>query len=147
MAKQRINEILQEYWDSLKKGGEYPDESEVDPDALAEIWDHCFLVKVEHENIERPYEYVYLGESLIRAYGGDDVTEKDVAETLVYPSDKSLLHKFKEVVDSRQPVEEDSEFTNASDMVIKFRSNMLPLSHGGEEGVAFILGGMKWKAF
>ncbi len=144
--KKRINEILEEYWLEIKGDAPYPAEADVDPEALSEIWDNCFLVKVDYDNSERPYEYVYLGESLIQAYGGDDMTEKEVCETLIYPSSHSLVHEFKEVVDSAKPVVDESEFTNSKGLLIKYRSNLLPLSAGGG-GVDFIIGGMKWKAF
>lgn len=146
--EKRITEILRGYWNSLRGERPFPLESEVNQESaeLLPIWDSCFLVRIDYSNAERPYNYVYLGEALVKAYGGDDASAREVCEALVYPSTMSLIHKFKEVADTAAPVQEESEFRNRAGELIKFRSELLPL--GGHEGeVGYILGGMKWKAF
>ncbi len=145
--KQRISEILKLYWERLRGERPFPMESEVNPDSdeLMPIWDSCFLVRVE-ANAEQPYHYAYLGDALVAAYGGEDASAREVCEMLVYPSTMSMVHRFKEVVNSGKPRMEESEFTNGSGELIKYRSELLPL--GDETGdVAYILGGMKWKAY
>jgi hypothetical protein len=146
---QRITEILKGYWEALRGDRPFPLESEVDTESaeLRSIWRSCFLVKVDYENADRPYHYAYLGDALVKAYGGEDASAREVCETLVYPSTMSLIHKFKDVVESGKPTLEENEFTNKVGELIKFRSELLPL--GGQEGsgVGYILGGMKWNAF
>lgn len=146
--EKRITELLKQHWDEVRGARPYPLEAEINPDSeeLLPIWDHCFLVRVDYTNAERPYSYVYLGDALVKAYGGDDAIAREVCEMLVYPSSMSMVHKFKEATDSGQPVGEESEFVNSVGEVIKFRSELLPL--GEQEGeVGYILGGMKWKAY
>ncbi|MBN66077.1 MAG: hypothetical protein CMM94_00710 [Rickettsiales bacterium] len=139
----RIHERLEEYWDSKKNGRAFPSEVDIDPDEISDIWESCFLVKVEEQD-GKPYQYTYLGQDLISAYG-DDQNEKEVCEKLVYPYSVSLEHKFDEVVEQKKPVMEDAEFTNSNSIVVKYRSSMLPLGENGE--VEYIIGGMKWKGF
>lgn len=121
-------------------------ESDFDPYAVEDIWDSCFLVHIEDATRPDGFKYTYLGSSLVEAYG-DDLTNREVCERLVYPSSMSLAHKFREVLESQKPVTEESEFTNAKGMVIKFRSCMLPIGKTGMQGVQYVVGGMKWKAF
>lgn len=142
----RINERLMEYWQQKRGGRPYPDESELDPDELSDIWDSCFLVHLEGYDGKMPiFKYTYLGESIIEAYG-DDLTNREVCERLVYPANNSLVLKFGEVAKTAAPTIEDSEFTNKNGVLIKFRAALLPLSKHTPQ-VSYIIGGMKWKAF
>lgn len=144
-GSQRINERLLEYWSAKKAGRAFPTEGEIDPEEIAEIWDSCFLVRTDEVGRSK-YQYTYLGNALIDAYG-DDLNNKDICEKLVSPTSMSLVHKFDEVCKTKQPVDEESEFTNNKGMLIKFRSCMLPLGKDDSQDVAFVIGGMKWKAF
>lgn len=136
----RINQRLQAYWEELRGQRPYPKETEIDPEAIADIWESCFLV-----NVQEGSKYTYLGQSLIEAYG-DDLNDKEVCERLVYPSNSGIALKFQEVVDSKGAVVDEGEFINKKNLLIKYRSCMLPL--GDEAGeVGFIIGGMKWRAY
>ncbi len=145
--KKRINQFIEEYWTKLKDGRALPQERDVSVANLAAVWDSCFLVRVDGDGAEaEDFSYIYLGKSLVEAYG-DDSTDKEICEKLVFPSSMSLVHKFREVVSSKKPVDEESEFVNSSGMLIKYRSNMVPLAKNEGEGVGYVLGGMKWKAY
>ena len=145
--KKRINQFIEEYWTKLRDDRALPQERDVSVVELAAVWDSCFLVRVDDDGKEaEDFSYIYLGKSLVEAYG-DDSSNKEICEKLVFPSSMSLVHKFREVVSSEKPVDEESEFVNSSGMLIKYRSNMVPLAKNEGEGVGYILGGMKWKAY
>ncbi len=146
--EKRITELLRLHWEKVKGDAQFPSESAINPESeeLKPIWDHCFLVRIDQTNIERPYAYLYLGEALVKAYGGEDASAREVCETLVYPSSMSLVHKFKEVADFTNPVNEEGEFVNSAGETIRFRSELLPLTDSAGD-VSYILGGMKWKAY
>jgi hypothetical protein len=138
----RLHEQLMEYWTSLLKGRPMPFETEVNSEDIASIWDHCFLVRVANDS----FAYDYLGASLVEAYG-DNFTSREICESLIYPHPEPLFRTFQKVKVSCQPVHDEDEFTNQNGMVVKYRSCVLPLAKHGHEGVAFLLGGMKWKAY
>jgi len=140
---QRINERLFEYWDKIRSGKPYPAEGDIDPSELEGVWDNCFLVKV-NEKEHDGFKYSYLGISLIEAYG-DDLTGQEICERLVEPNSDPLIKKFVEVRKSGKPVVDENEFKNRKNMLVKYRSCMLPL--GTSSGVDYIIGGMKWKAY
>ena len=140
--KHRINERLKDYWQNLRKGRAMPLESDVVMEDLKDIWGFCFLVSVHENN----YAYSYLGPSLIDAYG-DDLTGKEITEKLLYPHPQSLVNTFRRVVDSAAPGEDESEFVNSRGVTVKYRSCVLPLGAHSQDSVAFLLGGMKWKAY
>jgi hypothetical protein len=95
---------------------------------------------------ETEFTYLYLGEALVEAYGGKDVSARDLCTRLVFPSSMSLLHKFRDIIRMGAPAEEVAEFVNISKVLVKYRSTMLPLADS-EGRVRYIIGGMKWKAF
>ncbi|MFM9890432.1 MAG: PAS domain-containing protein [Rickettsiales bacterium] len=138
----RINELLQQYWHELAGARPYPLESEISTEALRDIWPYCYLVSVKPDG----FSYDYLGTGLIEAYG-DDFTGREVTERLLYPHPTSLVKTFAEVVNSAQASMDENEFTNSRGARVKYRACVLPLGARGREGVAFLLGGMKWKAF
>lgn len=143
--ERRINERLLSYWEELKAERPFPAEAEIDPDELADIWDSCFLVQVGARAAQGGYKYTYLGPSLIEAYG-DDLTNHEVSSHLIALSNPHLVQHFDEVARTAKPLVVESEFTNLKNMIVKYRSCMLPL--GTLPGqVDYIIGGMKWKAF
>lgn len=146
--EKRINQRLMQYWEQKRNGRLFPLEADIDPDEITDLWPNCFLVRVDDDHVDdigSEFKYTYLGQSLIDAYG-DDLGNKQVLEKLVYPSNLPLIKRFKEIVKTSQPETEESEFTNINNMLIKFRSCMMPLGRD-EHHIGFIIGGMKWKAF
>jgi hypothetical protein len=138
----RINQRLQDYWESVRGEKRIPNESDIVSEDLADIWEHCFLIDVKNSG----FEYDYLGSSIIDAYG-DDLRGREICETLVYPHPPSLLKTFRSVVNTAKPVIDESQFKNNKGQQIRYRSCVLPLGKVGQVGVQFLLGGMKWKAY
>lgn len=138
----RIHERLIEYWQELRGTKDFPSESDIDPSQIAPIWNACFLVQAD---AAQNYKYSYLGLSLIEAWG-DDASSLGIGSHLIDPATASLIHKFKEVVDTKRPVIDEAEFINKKNMRIKYRACMLPLGTAPND-VKYILGGMKWKAY
>ena len=137
----RIHERLEEYWNSIRGDRRMPEESDVSPESISDIWPNCFLVDVRNSG----YEYDYLGERILDAYG-DDLRGRAICESIVYPHPPKLMETFREVSSKISPVHVEEVFTNAQGVEIKYRSCVLPLTQKGGLEVAFLLGGMKWKA-
>ena len=142
-VQRRINEALIAYWNELKGNRLYPSEGDIDPDAIADVWDACFLVKLSSRKETGHFQYTYLGSYLIEAYG-DDLTDQEVCSHLVDPDSMPMVKKFEEVARNGEPMNDEGEFTNHNNVVIKYRSCLLPLGDPGKP-VNYILGGMKWK--
>jgi hypothetical protein len=138
----RMNERLQSYWQECCAGRPMPLESDINMEDIKDIWGHCFLVSVK----QGKFSYSYLGPQLVDAYG-DDLTGKEVAETLLQPHPLSLLKTFAHVADKAVPAMDESEFVNSRGLTVKYRSCVLPLALANQPSVAFLLGGMNWKAY
>ncbi len=141
MHHHRINEILHAYWDEVRGDRPMPLESDVNIEVLKDIWPHCFLVSV-HPSY---FAYSYLGPKLIDAYG-DDITGREITEKLLYPHPEPMFAEFMKVTETQKPSEHEGEFTNTRGVKVLYRSAVLPLGAHGHQGIAFLLGGMKWKA-
>lgn len=137
----RINELLPHYWEELKAGHPLPLEQEINPDSLGEAWDWCYLVSIRGD----VFAYDYLGRSLLDAYG-DDLTGREISETLVYPHPPSLLATFRKVTASSTPALDENQFHNSQGALVKYRSCVTPYGAFGRTGVQFLLGGMRWKS-
>ena len=136
----RINERLVQYWYELRGDRPLPFEHEVNPAALSDIWDGCFLVAVHPEY----FSYEYIGAALHEAYGCD-LTGKELRAGMEQPHPQALFSMFQRVCRSAELVAEDGEFTNSRGMVVQYRSCVLPLAGRGGKGVSFLLGAIRWR--
>lgn len=145
-ALRRVDEQLESYWQAISAGRDFPSEREISPEALKDIWNDCFMVRYEGgEGEQAEFRYIYLGQSLVEAYG-DDLSNKEVCEKLAYPHNRELVAQFWQVVTSRVPHRVEDEFTNSNGLIIKYRSCLLPLAKDVPGEVGYVLGGMRWKA-
>jgi len=131
----RMNERLKAYWETLRAGRVMPLERDIVLDDLKDIWDDCFLVAVR----DGKFSYNYLGPNIIEAFG-DDLTGREIAETLLFPHPQSLVFAFKTALAEKKPLIDASEFTNSLHMAVKYRSCILPLAGHDSGPVAFLLG-------
>jgi hypothetical protein len=139
---QRITEVLQDYWQQKRKGHAIPEDADIDPKELGELWEHCFLVqKLPGDS----YQYVHMGSAIIEAYG-DDLTGSEICKKLVGKLHEPLVKKFNEALATNQPVLDENVFINTRQMEVKYRGCFLPLQ-GKRADQRYVLGGMKWKAY
>jgi len=140
----RSHERLLQYWNELKAQREFPQENEIEPDDLLDIWGSCYLICIDEVTRRIGYRYSYLGDDLIEAYG-DDLKNPDVALKLISTTSMPIVKKCDDVVSSRKPVIDESEFVNLKGIKIRYRTCMLPLGQAGK--VSHILGCMRWKLY
>ena len=139
MSEKRITEALKAYWEGLRKGGEIPSEKDIDANDIDDIWQSCFLVRVDEDG---KFAYEFLGASIIEAYADENVGEP-IIEDQLYPESPGIVNKFQEVVDAVEPIFYEGAFINKDNQDIKFRKILLPLGENGK--VKHLLGGMRWK--
>lgn len=141
--ERRLTDQLYTYWKMVKGDRDLPREQDINLADLQDIWDHCFLLQVKKNSELIDYRYIYIGESIIEAYG-DDLTGQSVYAKLVSPETAAVISKFDKVLESQVPVFDESEFVNLQGITIKYRQCLVPL--GARSGVVdYIMGGMTWK--
>jgi hypothetical protein len=142
--RKRLTEQLKEYWNSLKDG-EMPTEHDFNISNIEEIWSSCFLIKIG-ANAPLQYNYLYLGDELIEAYG-DSLAQKEICERLLFPAIDPIAPYVEKILTTLKPYEYDGEFINANDLLVRYRAVLLPLSRQDENKVGFLVGGMRWKTY
>ena len=142
--ERRINLVLLEYWLKVKGDRLMPEENDIDPDALGDVWDHCFLIQVRDIHNVIDYNYTYLGSRIVDAYAEGTVQPED--GLMISPNATKLSQTFEEIIENKKPLMEDGEFVTISGRTVKYRQCLLPL--GDAQGtVHSIFGGMRFKLF
>lgn len=139
----RITDILRNYWEKLRGDRPYPLESEIDPEALGEVWSHCFMVQLLDIKKKENYSFTYFGDSLQGAYA-KDLTDTPV-KYVVSPHAEHLAEQYDKVLKTGQPLIDEDSYTNRDHVTVLYRQCLLPLGCKSEDGIAFILGGMRYK--
>lgn len=141
-TERRITLRLLAYWEKLRAGRDMPAEGDVRPDDIADLWNSCFMVHIDH--IDDPdYHYSYIGDNIIQAWVGE--LDRGDASHLVSPSAKHLCGVYSDMMASPKPIVQEGEFVNLSGHTVRFRQCFLPL--GSQGRVSAVLGGMRFKLF
>jgi hypothetical protein len=141
----RYHSRLKQHWDSIRGDRAFPREQDVNPEAIRDIWDSCFLICIDDVTRRVGYRYSYMGQHLVEAYGNDE-DNAEITLTLK-PTDNALMVRhFNDALQTRQPVLDEAEFVNRKHIPIRYRSCILPL--GTEDGtITHLLGCMRWKMY
>lgn len=142
----RIPDIIMQYWDEKRTAGSlFPAEDAIVPEELAALgcWKDCFFIKVRDIMKETDYHYSYFGQALVNAYG-DDLTETSL-RNFASPDAENLAEKYYEVIATKHPVTNESEFTNARNIRVRYRQCLVPLGQG--DSVKAILGAMRYRLY
>lgn len=142
--ERRITLRLMAYWEFLRGDRPFPKENDIDPEAIADLWDSCFLVQVRDLTNVLDYNYSYLGKDISEAYLGG-LQARDPGCHIASPNARSLSHGYDKVLETKQPYIEEGEFINLSGARVKFRQILFPIGAGDE--VEAIFGGMRFKIY
>lgn len=141
--ERRITLRLLAYWEQLRGERDFPHEREIEPEALADLWDHCFLIRTRDLSNTFDYNFTYLGSAIRNAYLSGMLD--DAFTGLISPNASQLSCSFGKVLETRSPIMEDGEFRNLRGQVVKFRQALLPFGEVGD--ITAIFGGMRFKIF
>lgn len=141
-AERRITLRLLAYWERLRRGRLMPEESDINPDDIRDLWDCCFLLHAADLDMT-DYNFTYLGQAIIDAY--QHGASKGGASGVITPNARTLTPGCRQVVESCKPLLEEGEFSNLSEENVRYRQCLLPL--GRDRRVEAIFGGMRFKIF
>ena len=136
--ERRLVYRIMRYWQKQCSGRPFPSLTDIDPEAISEMWPSCFVLETNN-SADAPY-FHYLGSSLAKYSGVFLGGENDWSLTLL---DKAT-HRFREAVEHRQPVMLEDEIVRYDGTQLLFRSILLPLSDDGEN-VNYLLGAANGK--
>jgi len=142
-VERRLTHRLVDYWHLIKGDAVLPAETDVDSDAIADMWDDCFLLRFrpQAEDVEWGYYYEYVGRGLMDVF--EDGAPDESGALLMLPAER-LMAVYDEMIMTKLPVVEEVEDFALSLGQIKYRMCLLPM--GDARGtVTGIFGGMRYK--
>ena len=132
-VQRRLAGKLLSYWEEKRGARQQPSLQDIDPEEIADLWPHCFILDVANFQ-DFPY-FHYLGPRLAR-YSGIFLSGRyDWSRTLLK---KSVCH-YREALERRAPVLLEEELTQYDNTKLLFRSILLPLSDDGDS-INYLLG-------
>ncbi len=144
-VERRTSLILLQYWNQLRGDRAFPDETEIDPEQLSQIWDHCFLLQIRDVKAVRYYNYTYLGSDLLRAYEEGQLDRYN--GKMISPDAHRAAHLFEEVIRTGDPLIDEGEYTNPGGVIVKYRQALMPLGGPPDSGIHAVLGGAWFRLF
>lgn len=141
-GERRLNLRLLRYWQEKRKTNRMPRESDIDPEILGADWEFCFVLQARDIANTSDYNFLYLGDKILKAYFDDDVDQHN--EFSAGPNAFQLSKHFAKVVESKSPVLDEGQFQTLHGRKVLYRQVLLPLGtpHGKVEA---IFGGMNYK--
>ncbi len=139
----RITDVLHSYWEEKRGDKPFPQVSDIIPKDLEDVWGNCFIVQLHHIKNKENYSFTYFGEALQRAYARD-LTDTPV-KYVVSPHADHLASQYEKVLNTGQPLEDDSSYENRDHITVLYRQILLPLAYDKTGEIGFVLGGMRYK--
>ena len=138
-CERRIATQLLDYWNQQRGERAFPTENDIDPDAISDIWDNCFMVQARDISRRDDYNYSYLGKNIINAYRGESMDTECLP--MIGTAAGLLGDSFEVVIENKSPMEEDGEFLSLDGKRVQFRQCLLPL--GEDTGrITAVFGGL-----
>jgi hypothetical protein len=137
--ERRLNMRLMAYWQGLRGKESHARIDHFDPDAVADLWPHCFTI-VPAANPD-PATFVHVGDAIAANSGlpaAGFVVEDIPADTLL----GKALHSMAEVLTVKYPIVDGGEFTDHLGRPSLYRSILLPLSDD-RGAITLLVGGAR----
>ncbi len=142
--ERRASGRLRQYWEQLRGDADFPGEEAIDPQALRDFWDNCFLIQRRDIELVPFYNYTYIGGAIIRAYEAGVIPMGIPGLVTLDPS--SLSGEYQRVIATRQPVDTEGIWQIDRESELRFRQTMIPLGNQEGEMIA-ILGQMNFRIY
>lgn len=141
IVERRITKRVYDYWSSLCRGREMPEESDIDPDQLGSDWPYCYLLQTRDIDHIEQFNFTYLGDGISKAYQRAGIDPGNLE--LIGPNAFYLAPRFKQVVKTREPVIESSHLFATDGTKILYRQCLLPV--GTKNKVEAIFGAVQFR--
>lgn len=126
--ERRLVVRLLKYWRDVGDVDIFPRETDIDPQAIPDMWPHCALLDVTG-NADDP-EFTYMGAELIM-HAGADLTGRPLSAATPGTLINRAFSYVAQVLEKRAPTTFGGEFIDAEGLKVLYRSVILPLSKNG----------------
>jgi hypothetical protein len=119
---------LLDHWRELADDRDFPSFLDIDPTAIPEIWDHCFVLDIAEQKVDPVFRVVG---PKYAAYSTVDLRNLPISRA---PSDSLIAASVafaQEVVAREVPVSRGGEFFKPDGVKVLYRGIILPMSDDG----------------
>lgn len=141
-SEQRITNLLFAFWEEARGEAPMPLEETISQETLSDIWESCFMVKLDDIKKGPDYTYSFLGENIKHAHG-TDIGNGD-SPPLAAAAANRLSVRYGTVIATKKPAMDEGEFINAQGKLVKYRQALLPFSNDYHH-ISCIFGGMRYR--
>ncbi len=141
LRERRLNMRLMAFWWDRRGDRRFPSLKDFDPEALADIWPHCFSL-VAHDPPQKSV-FRFIGDAIAESLSGAE--GKITIDSLT--KDSLLDHATRNidrVLEQRVPVVTSGEYFDPGGNAIVFRGILLPVS-SDQQTIDFIVGTARCK--
>lgn len=142
--ERRLPVRLLNYWNKIRGARRFPSERLIEPEEIAALWNHCYLIQVNDLENRLKADFTYLGPEIIKTYkqylAGEDTQD------IIVPNSSKLVPNFRQVIERREPIMQADVFITSRGNTIRFRQCMLPLGEH-DDRVEAIFGCMQLKLY
>ena len=140
-SERRLHNRAKAVWYAARRQRAFPTPDDLDLQQMHGIFEHGFLLEIRPK--EAPL-VTYAGAILC-----EEADVDSVPISLAVVSKRSLLgqfaHRWKQVIESREPMTSEYEFTTEERYKVSCRGILLPLAQDGE-AIDHIFGVVNWKS-
>lgn len=138
--RQRVTDILNDYWEELRGNKAYPSIDEIDKNKLAEVWEDTFLIEVFPLVMGSGYRFLHKGKNI-----GDDYHSEagKYIKNLVIGFLDNASDRYEKVIKEQKPLREENIF-ETDNTKLKYRQILLPLGNSDKGEITGIIGGMRF---
>jgi hypothetical protein len=140
--EQRISNRLIGYWLQLSAHQSLPCETDINPEEIADIWEHCFLIRIQPENEHHVLVFEYMGDALLHSYG-EAMVEQHFHSLSLSKKQGSIFSNILNIIEEKTPIVEESEYVNHAGEEVKYRMALVPFANTGGH-LSYVLGGVRW---
>jgi hypothetical protein len=146
-AERRLSQRLVQYWNSLK---EYhhtaPQEQDVLPDMIADIWPNCFIIKRGVQGNPQGFRYSFLGKAISHECIQAPPHTRRFLERVLQLHNSAALEAEKSI-ETEAPVFENNDYLDGeTSQRFRYRRCFVPL-RDEENEIGLVLGGLRWKVY
>ncbi len=145
-TRNRLTDILLDYWEEVRGDRRYPPFDEFDKKKLGSVWDNVFIISVTYltGGTHPVFHNEYIGKNLDHEWLKNN-SGKYVRELVVGMLD-SVYEKYNNIINGCEPLYEENAFQNKEGKALKYRQVLLPFGDHDAGEVTHIVGGMRFIA-
>ena len=122
-----------------------PEINQLNTATIDDMWQQCLKLGAFHTQGGFTYNYLFMGEGLVKMYGKDLTSQMVNAHASEYPIN-IVVNKLENIMTSRAFHIDENQFVNGRGRLVKYRACFMPFGNEAK-GVTHIVVGFSGREF